>query len=168
MTDQTCILGTRAARVPALCNCNECLSTYPSRTDQQENPMTTTEPTALEALAERLANGVTGANQMREHYVERMTAALADNERAEGLASYLNDIARYEGEAYGYGRLAALVGWHVQQDTTEVEVHAAMFDTMLEVATHTDDTWSGRQNDVRRARHDGETRAVEAVRRWMR
>lgn len=75
---------------------------------------------------------------------------------ARGLAALVTALAYHEGEYAVYQTVRSAV----QRDKTADEIRA----TLLEIlARGADDTWSGRNNDVRRARFDGIREGVSSV-----
>lgn len=63
-------------------------------------------------------------------------------------------VAEAEGSYVAWARLSAMVEYKVANSTavTEADVIATAFDLLSDGA---DDEWSGRENDVKRARFDG-------------
>jgi hypothetical protein len=90
---------------------------------------------------------------------ERLAAerlALVSAVRNEGymavqLADYLNRMATAEGRV------------HAAESIIRAVDREAAADIAIGLAVHTDDTWSGRTNDVRRAFTDG---VLEVARNW--
>lgn len=78
---------------------------------------------------------------------------------AERLAKAVNEVA----EAEGVLTIVTLAENLAKIGKTKDEITIAVFE---QVTSPSDDTWSGRANDVRRAKADGMKTAAQAV-RWM-
>ena len=79
----------------------------------------------------------------------------ASQQLASGLTDHANAIARAEGSAEMWG-VAAAVADHYPDDPARVL-------TALIHALRTDDTWSGRGNDTRRAHFDGKLSTLHEI-----
>ena len=111
-----------------------------------QNPATTL-AAALAAKADIAQTSV--------HARQDTLAALAGERRAaETLSDRLNDLAKAEGRYDLLLSAAKVAEYHEAHEDDDVAdaVRNYMLDRMTEGAG---DTWSGRGNDVRRARHEG-------------
>ena len=80
---------------------------------------------------------------------------------SEVWARFANELAKLEGAAYAYNELR-----HACGAATEIE-KSYLSEVALELLSKgADDGWSGRTNDVRRARFDGIRTACASV-RWL-
>lgn len=86
-------------------------------------------------------------------------AALAPS--AMGWAEFANKLAELEGEVYAYSRILNACG-----NNDEIS-QSFVYEVAMEMLSDgAEDGWSGRTNDVRRARFDGIRTACGAL-RWM-
>ena len=112
--------------------------------------MTLVATVAIKANQANIAYGVKAASAV--------VLAASDVQSAEAWARFANELAELEGTAYAYNALhRACVA------VDEVELSEVALALLAEGA---DDGWSGRTNDVRRARFDGIRTACASI-RWM-
>ena len=77
-------------------------------------------------------------------------------------AEFANQLAELEGEVYAYSRIS-----HACETAVEVP-QSFMYEVAMEILSDgAYDGWSGRTNDVRRARFDGIRTACSNLLRWM-
>lgn len=90
----------------------------------------------------------------------RLAAAAAnENALAKDLGTKVNELAEAEGALDFWARLALLA------DRPNVNLEDNIFPLALDIlSAGADDTWSGRGNDVARARYDGMTSAAQELR----
>ena len=90
-----------------------------------------------------------------------VTLAAGGAQSAEDWAQFANELAELEGAVYAYNALHRACG-----TADEVELSRLSEVALALLAVGADDGWSGRTNDVRRARFDGVRTACAYV-RWL-
>jgi hypothetical protein len=85
-----------------------------------------------------------------------LTQAIANGEHAEMLVDRLNAVAEAEGALQAAGRAALAFGNGASDDRIRDGLIAMLLNSP-------DDTWSGRGNDMRRAKHDGLRKQVQQI-----
>ena len=115
--------------------------------------MTLVATVAIKANQANIAYGVKAASAV--------VLAASGVQSAEDWAQFANELAELEGAAYAYNELR-----HACGAATEIE-KSYLSEVALELLSKgADDGWSGRTNDVRRARFDGIRTACASV-RWL-
>jgi hypothetical protein len=110
------------------------------------------------------------ARRMLDSATDALAAARADlaakvssgkGYTAESLAENVNEIARWEGSFAAIERAVRFLDY---VDRSETPVNGTLADVLTKmVLTGADDQWSGRTNDVKRARYDGLCGQVERL-----
>jgi hypothetical protein len=121
--------------------------------------MTTTTHTPAEILlAYSIALVKDGENAITR-YRKTLAAKVEQGRGAEDLSSLCHDIARHEAAVGVFTRVAQTL------DAAPADYDLAIIDEMLfGIATWgSDDTWSGRGNDLRRSMADGRIHAVTVL-----
>lgn len=90
------------------------------------------------------------------------TLAADENTTGETWGAFALKVAEAEGAASAWARLAQFVA-HRGDEATEADIKGVAFDMMVNGA---DDTWSGRGNDIKRARFDG-IRSASSDMQWL-
>jgi hypothetical protein len=89
--------------------------------------------------------------------------ATAEGINSEDWAKYANDLASSEGEAHAWARVQTTANYFAREGLELTP--AAILETVAELlSVGADDGWSGRINDVRRARFDGIRKATTSIR----
>lgn len=105
----------------------------------------------MKNLQERYEESQDAVREMKARLAQKLMESVESGSYlpAEEVAKDVNRIAYTEGEATAYGRAAQIMG---REDLDMTRKLRALLQL---AAAPTDDQWSGRSNDVRRAYHDG-------------
>jgi hypothetical protein len=118
----------------------------------------------LHAYINHLGNQAGIAQRRIEEALDELRSLTPDRLTGRGVAEIGADIAEMQGRLEVYERAAGVIRGHLEVDADPHYTVARLALNLIEMITWTDDQWSGRSNDVRRAKHDGRLEAARDIR----
>lgn len=116
----------------------------------------------MKTMTAKLSEELAVATSTKERLAAKLAEAATDGTESRGLMSLVEAIANAEGQESTYALFSTAAAYAVKEGE---DVKATVLDAALRLLeAGADDNWSGRGNDVRRARFDGVREAVRDVR----
>ena len=125
----------------------------------KEEDVGTHNPPAFKQMKAHAIQAITEAREAEAHELAEARRLLAHEATlcdSQSLASRLNILAKHEGRLHVFAAVLEL-----NQAGNDERIHGWLMDQALKGA---DDSWSGRNNDIARTRHDGVLSAIREVR----